>query len=177
MINIYVSTITGKINSEKYIKYILNRFYNMDVLNITVFKNKYGKPYIMNDLNIKYNLSHSRGLIVCAVSDSEIGIDVEKVRAHNRSISHKWFSNQELDFIDSSGNDQDMSFFQIWTKKEAKLKWKGTGINTDLLDVNVIDDSYIKTLVIEDYVISICSDISIHLDDFAISWVDIDTSL
>ena len=50
--------------------------------NITdpIFKTeKYGKAYISNHENIHFNLSHSGKIVLCAISDMEVGADVEYI--------------------------------------------------------------------------------------------------
>ena len=40
---------------------------------------KYGKAYISNHENIYFNLSHSGKIVLCAISDMEVGADVEYI--------------------------------------------------------------------------------------------------
>ena len=55
--------------------------------------------------------------------------------------------------------DSEKRFFEVWTKKEAFLKYKGTGITAGLDSVNVFDCyPNIKTFYFEDYIISVCSE-------------------
>ena len=38
---------------------------------------KYGKAYISNFENVYFNLSHSGKMVLCAISDREVGVDIE----------------------------------------------------------------------------------------------------
>ena len=50
-------------------------------------------------------------------------------------------------------------FFEIWTQKEAYLKFKGTGISGGLNRFNVFEiPEKINTFIIDGYVISVCSE-------------------
>lgn len=52
----------------------------MDEFNLSIDeinKTKLGKPYFKN-LNIHFNYSHSTNYIACAISNSEVGIDIEE---------------------------------------------------------------------------------------------------
>ena len=40
----------------------------------------HGKPYILNDNQHYFNISHSGNYIICGTSDTEIGVDVEEVK-------------------------------------------------------------------------------------------------
>ena len=38
---------------------------------------KYGKAYISDQENIYFNMSHSSKFVACAISDKEVGVDIE----------------------------------------------------------------------------------------------------
>ena len=43
-------------------------------------KTNSGKPYLHGHLNFYFNISHTRTAIVVALSDQEIGVDIEKIK-------------------------------------------------------------------------------------------------
>ncbi len=90
-----------------------------------------GKPYSVN-AQIKFNVSHSGNLVICAVSEKEIGIDVEKIRTVNPRACEKFATAKEIDYINSSSD----GFFRIWTLKEAYFKCIGTGLGSDIKSVS-----------------------------------------
>ena len=47
------------------------------------------KPYIAENNNIFFNISHTNGCVICAISNNEIGVDIEKIRPINLNISKK----------------------------------------------------------------------------------------
>lgn len=89
-----------------------------------------GKPFAMN-LPVHFNISHSNGLVVCAVSDNEIGIDIEKIRTVNPRTAKKFACPDELEYIGTHKN----GFFEIWTLKEAYFKCIGSGLGSDIKNV------------------------------------------
>jgi len=93
--------------------------------------NAKGKPFAKN-LPLYFSKSHSGNLAVCAVSDCEIGIDVEKIRDINPRVSDRFATDREKEYIKNSEN----GFFKIWTLKEAYFKCIGTGLGSDIKDVS-----------------------------------------
>ena len=91
-----------------------------------------GKPYITNG-DAFVSISHSQGMAVCAVSDREVGIDIEKIRRLDRDtimgISRHILAGSELSAILSLQDDELANeFFRIWTAKEAAVKFSGDGM-------------------------------------------------
>ncbi len=89
-----------------------------------------GKPYAKG-LGVHFSISHSGDMAVCAVSDKEIGIDIEKIREINPRTAEKFACETEKEYINSHKN----GFFEIWTLKEAFFKCIGTGLGADIKNV------------------------------------------
>ena len=115
--------------------------------NITnpVFKTeKYGKPYIQNYENFHFNLSHSRKIVLCAISDMEVGIDVEYIDPEiDLNIAKHYFFNEEYNSIIKSDNPAD-EFFKYWVLKESYMKYTGFGMNLNLDSFEIIIEDTIK---------------------------------
>ena len=90
-----------------------------------------GKPYAVN-CKAKFNISHSGDYVVCAVSDKEIGIDIEKIRPISPKAADRFACPNELDYISSN----ESGLFEIWTLKEAYFKCIGTGLGADIKNVS-----------------------------------------
>lgn len=90
-----------------------------------------GKPYAKG-LPVHFSVSHSGDIAVCAVSDSEIGIDIEKIRLVNHKASERFATENEQEYIRNNEN----GFFEIWTLKEAYFKCIGTGLGADIKKVS-----------------------------------------
>ena len=93
--------------------------------------NEHGKPYLKNHPNIHFNLSHCKNGIAVAVDYAPVGIDIESFRKDNISLVRKTMNPAEAEWILSS-SDPVETFTQFWTKKEAVVKLRGTGITDDL---------------------------------------------
>ncbi len=94
--------------------------------NTVISKTELGAPYV-RDHNAKVSLSHSHGVVACAVSDDAVGVDVEKIRKVSDGVMRHLFSDAEKTAVLDSENS-DLSFIQYWTYKEAYGKLHGTGL-------------------------------------------------
>ncbi|MCW8957014.1 MAG: 4'-phosphopantetheinyl transferase superfamily protein [Gammaproteobacteria bacterium] len=95
-----------------------------------------GKPSLIqltNEADIQFNLSHSHNLAILAVADSQaLGIDIEFMdRKHEwKKIIHRFFSNTEQAAIFKLPEaQQELAFYQVWTRKEAHMKVTGQGLH------------------------------------------------
>lgn len=101
--------------------------------------NKHGKPQIVrgpDDLPLKFNLSHTKGLVACVVAlDQDVGIDVEYTRKKTdvSKIAARFFSPTEARTIKELPRPvQKKMFFNIWTLKESYIKARGKGLSIGL---------------------------------------------
>lgn len=88
---------------------------------------------------IEFNVTHSKNLILIAVSTSPIGIDIEFI---NRNVNiepliETVFSDQEYFFMDKSP-DKLIYFYMVWTRKEALLKATGEGLIDNLTTISIL---------------------------------------
>src|SRR5262252_2409496 len=96
---------------------------------------RYGKPEILSPRRwnrLRFNLSHTDGLIACAVTfDRDVGVDIEYVRRPTRfmDIAPRVFAPAELIELHRLEPDpQRARFFALWTLKEAYIKARGKGL-------------------------------------------------
>lgn len=95
----------------------------------------YGKPYLKN-LPYYISISHSNELAVCAISDTEIGIDIQVIQDRGTELAKRFFSEDENEFILKSLNPV-MDFYRIWTMKESYVKMTGQGISRGFGNMSV----------------------------------------
>ena len=101
---------------------------------------EYGKSYISNYSNIYFNLSHSGKMVACAISDKEIGVDVEYIDSEiDLDIAKNYFFNREYVGIMNSNNPSD-EFFKYWVLKESYMKYTGLGFNLNLDEFEIVID-------------------------------------
>lgn len=102
-------------------------------------KGEKDKPEIINPpLPLRFNLSHTDELIICAVTlQDDIGCDVENMTRNNDilSIADRYFSSSETQELFSLPlNKQRSRFFDYWTLKESYIKAWGLGLSIPLGD-------------------------------------------
>ena len=72
-----------------------------------------GKPFFPRRPDVRFNLSHSRGAVACAVHDEEIGVDIERLRTPPKRLGRGMAPED---------------FFRLWTAREATVKRRGQGV-------------------------------------------------
>ncbi len=105
---------------------ILEQF-GVEVSEKDIEVNPWGKPYLKNNKDIFFNISHCHGGVDCAVSTgTPIGIDVEKIRPYKKYNFNKSFTIEERENILKSNNPE-RDYFMHWTLKESYIKAIGMG--------------------------------------------------
>jgi 4'-phosphopantetheinyl transferase len=102
-------------------------------------KGEKDKPELVNAPRpLRFNLSHTRGLIICAVTlTNDIGCDVEDISRNNDvlAIASRYFSTKETSELFSLPQENQRSrFFDYWTLKESYIKAWGLGLAIPLAD-------------------------------------------
>jgi 4'-phosphopantetheinyl transferase len=104
-------------------------------------RNAYGKPRIDSfekSLPLSFNLSHTNGLTVLAVSlEHELGVDVEYLtrKVDILNLAERYFSQQEYQVLAALDvKEFNQHFFNLWTLKEAYIKACGMGLAIPLKD-------------------------------------------
>ncbi len=107
-----------------------------------------GKPMLQGDSRIRFNMAHSGGLALYAVTaDCEIGVDVEELRdiPEIEQVASHYFSKAEASQLSSIGPEiaTREAFFRCWTRKEAYIKAIGDGLYLplDQFQVTLLSDA------------------------------------
>ena len=118
---------------------------SMGVTNFELQHNEHGKPSLLHYPDIHFNISHCKNALMVGVSEKPIGVDVERVRNADIALVERTMNREERDCILNAA-DRALKFTELWTRKEAWLKWKGTGIIDDLENVLLdVDENRIIT--------------------------------
>ncbi|HER26112.1 MAG TPA: 4'-phosphopantetheinyl transferase superfamily protein [Rhodospirillales bacterium] len=99
----------------------------------------HGRPEISgpeNSLNLRFNISHTRGRVcVAVIRDHDIGIDIEWRGRDNLldDIALAKFARPELAQLDKRPeSEKRQAFFSFWTLKESYIKAIGRGLSEPL---------------------------------------------
>ncbi len=144
-------------------QYLLRQALGVDAYEKANFaKNEHGKPYIVGTPS-HYNISHSGEYVVLVTAKTEVGADVqEKKPARMESMVKRFFAEEEVKAFFECGSEEEKKnlFYHVWCRKEAYGKYLGTGLNTEVLQTNVLshveDVQWIEYEAVEGYQISIC---------------------
>jgi len=91
-----------------------------------------GKPQLAGGDGPKFNLSHSQGLVLVAVAEREVGVDVEMIEPNRDLIA---LARRALPSADATAvqaahtAERTAVFYAAWARHEAQLKCLGTGFS------------------------------------------------
>lgn len=150
------------IAGEMLAKIAISEWCNADAESVCLSAGWAGKPFAVG-LSVEFNISHSENMVVCAVSDKPIGIDIEEIRDVDMcvieqicTVDEKAYIMQSIDIPTSIVFSSELiRFFKVWTAKEAYFKCIGAGI-TNLGDVDVLHHiQHGGCKILDNYVMSI----------------------
>lgn len=110
-----------------------------------ILRNKYigkctissrGKPLAKGK---HFNISHSKGIVCLAISNKDVGVDLEVIRPVDIDFKEFIASKDEKNLI-----HDDETFFMIWTNKESLLKCLGLGMKSSMDKVPSLPFNNIK---------------------------------
>jgi 4'-phosphopantetheinyl transferase len=119
----------------------LSRYAPVAPADWTFIANVHGRPEILDRPrgvpDLRFNLSHTAGLIACAVTiGREVGVDVEHIqRRLTHDVAGRFFAPSEANDLKALPEDErTRAFFDYWTLKEAYIKARGFGLALPLAD-------------------------------------------
>ncbi len=127
------------IASHGILRNILSRYLGQSPESIRYSANAHGKPYLRDlcrGTDFRFNLSHSQDMALYAIAvDREVGIDVEHPGRSGKTldIAARFFAPVEAAAIGELPERlRKKAFFACWTRKEAYLKARGSGLSAPL---------------------------------------------
>lgn len=125
-----------------------------------LLKTKDGKPYL-EGFPVHFSISHTGDMWGCLVSGSNVGFDIQKIKPvdFNR-LAERFFPTEEIEFVRDVGIE---GFFDVWTRKEACIKYFGGGLLRDIKSFSVIRDG--KPVEMIDYSKNRCHISSLELNE------------
>lgn len=122
-------------HAHHFLRLLLGRYCNQNPASLVFQVDEHRKPYLYSH-PLEFNLSHSGGLTLLAVSlDQRLGVDVEVIRPipEAEAIIKRLFSQREaLSYANSPEAGRNRIFMKSWTRGEAVVKAVGHGFGDKL---------------------------------------------
>lgn len=133
----------------------------------SIGRTSHGKPYLESHPHIKINLSHCKGMAVCAAGDVTLGVDCEGIRKLREGVVRRVCTPAETDMLRES-QSPDLTFTRLWTLKESFVKAVGRGVSYpmkkaeflfegDSIITNIKGASFCQYVFGDRLVLSVCS--------------------
>lgn len=111
-----------------------------------------GKPILRtSDLSneVHFSVSHTKDIWICGINSFPLGIDIESFNRIKEGksilkIAYRFFHKDEKAYAKIVGEEV---FLNIWTRKEAYVKWKGTGLAEGLATFSVVKDGELADVI------------------------------
>jgi len=121
----------------------LQRRYGLRLSELTYEKTEKGKPYFAEGKPF-FNFSDSGEYVACALSDCEVGVDIEKIREISDALCTRFLGGFR-------GTESEKT--AKWTRYESMGKMIGCGIPHGLKESEFVITGYTA----EDYIVSVCT--------------------
>lgn len=129
-----------------------------------------GKPCLLHQPKIQFNLSHSGSMVMAAFSSCPVGCDVERKQKARMDVAKRFFTPEEQKLLREAKTtkEQDALFGRLWTLKESYLKVEGRGMAMPLnsfsfnlsgeprLSCETSDNYLFHEFFLPDYSASVC---------------------
>ncbi len=128
----------GNLSSHELLKLAFQSYLGKeDLPDFTILKQKHGKPYIKEYVNVHFSISHSGKWWVCAFSSSAIGLDLQQIKEKDSfALARRFFHADEIDWLRHRDKRE---FYRLWAYKESYVKYSGIGLNRGLSFFSVIN--------------------------------------
>lgn len=104
--------------------------------------NEYGKPFFKGVDSFHFNISHSGDWIVCAMNDTPLGVDIERITPIDLQIAERFFAKEEYkNLIRQKESVRLNYFFDLWTAKESYIKAVGKGFHLPFHSFSIYEDN------------------------------------
>lgn len=133
---------------ETILRSLLRDDYALPMESCRIRRGAHGKPRLEGlPVALHFNISHSGDYIAVALSDREVGIDIERQGTARMAVARRFFHPDELRALEAlPAAARDERFFRLWVAKESFLKYTGTGLSASLDSFCVCFDAGTATI-------------------------------
>ena len=128
-----------------------------------------GRPMLVGG-GVDFNISHTANYVFCAIAPAKdaktlrVGLDAEEPKRmstlRSLALAERWFvGGERREFVREPSLNH---FLEIWTRKEAFLKWTGEGLrgvkSADVTDVEKTRGVRFYDFSTDDVIVTLCCD-------------------
>ena len=107
----------------------------------------HGKPYLPGAEEFHFNLAHSGEYVMLAVSDAEIGCDIERIRPVELKLPKHAYHPLEYEHIAAcTEEERNELFFRYWVLKESFIKALGMGLSFGMSSFRILLEDPVRVL-------------------------------
>ena len=123
--------------------------------------NEHGKPFLCGAEGIYFNMSHAAERVVCAVSRSPVGADIQDIRKMNLRTAEKFLTAGEFSAVSgiTDENKLNAELCRLWCIKESYGKFTGKGFGEGFTDFEadpLVTAGKVRWVRKDNYFISVC---------------------
>ena len=130
-------------NEKDQLRSLLSSYLVNQLSKEEVIKNEYGKPYLVK--GPFFNISHSGKYVIMAITDKEVGVDIEENVEKDMSMLLKIFNEAEAKMVKEHAD-----FYYLWCAKESLIKCIGSSISK-IKEIPSLPLNGLKTFKGKDY--------------------------
>lgn len=116
--------------------------------------NEHGKP--LCDFCF-FSISHSEDRVVCVVSDTPVGVDIQQIKPIKQRKNYMLFSKKESDYVNQNIELVSQRYIEIFTKKEAAIKMLGLSLAQATTVDTFSQEFNFKTYEKDQFFITVCN--------------------
>lgn len=106
------------------------------LISTNILRTERGKPYFETGYP-HFSISHTQGVWICALSEQNVGLDVQNHRSCKaEQLARRFFHPDEIAYLQQRNWTP---FFDVWSAKESYVKFTGEGIGEGFSAFSVIN--------------------------------------
>lgn len=144
--------------AHAYVRQIIADYMHIAPQDLQFTEGDHKKPGFANPGALHFSISYTTDAAAVLISPTPIGLDLEKLRPHKMRFRDNLGTPAELTRLRQSPEDLPL-FYEFWTRKEAWLKYTGTGLSVSLNSFDVWQppvSERLHTICKDGYCISWC---------------------
>lgn len=116
----------GEGDAWELLRHAVKQIWGMDELP-SIVRLPGGKPVFAQDPDHHFSISHSGNMALCALSDYDVGADIELIRPRREGLPGYVLRGEDYQRYLRMGGGWP-AFYFLWTEKESIVKYTGEGL-------------------------------------------------